>query len=40
MFLFKIIFLKANSLASKGQYFGGEKGAAGGESLFIANHAY
>lgn len=31
---------KSNSLASVGQYKGGEKGAAGGESLFVANHTY
>lgn len=30
----------ANSLASIGQYKGGEKGAAGSESLFVANHTY
>jgi fructose-bisphosphate aldolase class I len=31
---------KSNSLASVGQYKGGEKGAAGSESLFVANHTY
>lgn len=31
---------KANSLASLGQYRGGEQGAAGSESLFVANHTY
>lgn len=31
---------KANSLATLGQYTGGEKGAAGSESLFVANHTY
>jgi fructose-bisphosphate aldolase, class I len=31
---------KANSLASKGEYKGGEKGSAGNESLFVANHTY
>lgn len=29
-----------NSLASKGEYKGGESGAAQGESLFVANHTY
>jgi hypothetical protein len=32
--------IKANGLASIGKYKGGEKGAAGGESLFVANHNY
>lgn len=31
---------KSNSLATMGQYKGGEKGAAGSESLFVANHSY
>lgn len=31
---------KSNSLATMGQYKGGEKGAAGSESLFVANHTY
>lgn len=31
---------KINSLASKGEYKGGENGAAGKESLFVANHTY
>jgi len=31
---------KFNSLASKGEFTGGDKGTAGSESLFVANHTY
>jgi fructose-bisphosphate aldolase class I len=31
---------RSNGLASMGQYKGGEKGSAGSESLFVANHKY
>ena len=31
---------RSNGLASIGQYQGGDHGAAGGESLFVANHKY
>lgn len=33
-------FLQANGAAAVGQYQGGGDGAATGESLFVANHAY
>ena len=33
--------LQNNNLASQGKYVStGDKGAAGGESLYVANHAY
>jgi hypothetical protein len=32
--------INANSEASLGKYSGGGAGAAGSESLFVANHAY
>ena len=32
--------LQANGLAALGQYGGGVEGAATGQSLFVANHAY
>jgi len=31
---------KANSEAALGKYGGGIGGSAGGQSLFVANHAY
>lgn len=35
-----VFFLQANNLACQGKYVGSGASAAGGESLFVANHAY
>jgi len=32
--------LQGNGLAAVGQFKGGQSGTAGGESLFVAQHAY
>ena len=37
---FLLCFLQANGAAAVGKYSGSGAGAAGGESLFVANHAY
>ena len=33
-------YFQANSEAARGVYAGGVAGAAGGQSLFVANHSY
>ena len=35
-----LLLLQANGEAAKGEYAGGISGAAGGQSLFVADHAY
>ena len=35
-----LVFFQANGEAAQGKYAGGEAGAATGESLYVANHAY